>query len=144
MTRRFGELIVLDGVTFTVMAGQVTAMVDANGSGKTTLLRCVIGADRPDEGEVRVEGARALVVGAAAAGGLVCLVIAGRPLMRCALVPSPLCRRLFCAALAVTSRSRSACTDAVTLVPRRATSHSCPVHSPMSRSDALAEQPKAV
>ncbi len=59
MTRRFGELVVLDGVTFTVEAGQAVAVVGPNGSGKTTLLRCVVGADRPDEGDVFIDGRRA-------------------------------------------------------------------------------------
>lgn len=59
VTRRFGELVVLDGVTFTVEAGQAVAVVGPNGSGKTTLLRCVVGADRPDEGDVFIDGRRA-------------------------------------------------------------------------------------
>ncbi|MEV4617285.1 ABC transporter ATP-binding protein [Asanoa sp. NPDC049573] len=58
LTRRFGNLVVLDAVTFTVEPGQVGAVLGANGSGKTTLLRCVIGADRPDEGVVTVGGRR--------------------------------------------------------------------------------------
>ncbi len=31
-------------------------MIGPNGSGKTTLLRCVVGADTPDDGEIRFEG----------------------------------------------------------------------------------------
>jgi len=58
LTRRFGNLVVLDAVNFTVEPGQVGAVLGANGSGKTTLLRCVIGADRPDEGVVTVGGRR--------------------------------------------------------------------------------------
>ncbi|MDG4826794.1 ABC transporter ATP-binding protein [Asanoa sp. WMMD1127] len=58
LTRRFGNLVVLDGVSFTVEPGQVGAVLGANGSGKTTLLRCVIGADRPDAGVVTIGGRR--------------------------------------------------------------------------------------
>ncbi len=58
LTRRFGELVVLDDVTFALDAGQLAAVVGPNGSGKTTLLRCVVGADRPDEGEVLLDGKR--------------------------------------------------------------------------------------
>ncbi|MEU6072852.1 ABC transporter ATP-binding protein [Micromonospora sp. NPDC047074] len=58
LTRRFGELVVLDDVTFSLDAGQAAAVVGPNGGGKTTLLRCVVGADRPDEGEVLLDGKR--------------------------------------------------------------------------------------
>ncbi|MER7456665.1 ABC transporter ATP-binding protein [Micromonospora sp. NPDC126480] len=58
LVRRFGELVVLDNVTFHLDAGRLAAVVGPNGSGKTTLLRCVVGADRPDEGEVLLDGER--------------------------------------------------------------------------------------
>ncbi|WP_432906981.1 DUF6297 family protein [Micromonospora matsumotoense] len=58
LTRRFGALVVLDDVRFQLDAGQVAVVVGPNGSGKTTLLRCVVGADRPDEGEVLLDGRR--------------------------------------------------------------------------------------
>lgn len=56
LTRRFGERVVLDKISFSVTAGEVCAVIGANGSGKTTLLRCVVGADRPDGGQVRLDG----------------------------------------------------------------------------------------
>lgn len=55
LTRKFGALIVLDDVAFTVPAGQVLVVLGPNGAGKTTLLRCVVGADRPDAGQVFLE-----------------------------------------------------------------------------------------
>lgn len=58
LSRRFGSLVVLDRVRFSVAAGQIAVVVGPNGSGKTTLLRCVVGADRPDEGEVLIDGRR--------------------------------------------------------------------------------------
>ncbi|WP_433538586.1 ABC transporter ATP-binding protein [Micromonospora sp. CA-249363] len=59
LSRNFGNLVVLDDVTFTLPPGRIAVVLGPNGSGKTTLLRCVVGADRPDEGEVRVHGYRA-------------------------------------------------------------------------------------
>ncbi|HEY2669240.1 MAG TPA: heme ABC exporter ATP-binding protein CcmA [Rugosimonospora sp.] len=56
LTRRFGERVVLDRISFTVTAGEVCAVIGSNGSGKTTLLRCVVGADRTDGGQVRLDG----------------------------------------------------------------------------------------
>lgn len=56
LTRRFGSLEVLSGVDVTLRAGQAAAVVGPNGSGKSTLLRCVVGADAPDAGEVRLDG----------------------------------------------------------------------------------------
>lgn len=58
LVRQFGNLVVLDSVSFSVSAGQVAVVVGANGSGKTTLLRCVVGADRPDAGEILIDGRR--------------------------------------------------------------------------------------
>ncbi|PGH43705.1 heme ABC exporter ATP-binding protein CcmA [Micromonospora sp. WMMA1996] len=58
LTRRFGQLVVLEDVSFDLAAGRLAVVVGPNGSGKTTLLRCVVGADRPDAGEVLVDGRR--------------------------------------------------------------------------------------
>ncbi|HEX5994481.1 MAG TPA: ATP-binding cassette domain-containing protein, partial [Jiangellales bacterium] len=58
LSRRFGDLVVFDNVSFDVAAGQIAVVVGPNGSGKTTLLRCVVGADRPDGGQVQIDGRR--------------------------------------------------------------------------------------
>jgi ABC-2 type transport system ATP-binding protein len=58
LTRSFGKLTVFDGVTFSVPPGQIAVVAGPNGAGKTTLLRCVVGADRPDGGEVLWDGRR--------------------------------------------------------------------------------------
>ncbi len=58
LTRRFGNLLVFDEVSFTVEPGAAAVVLGPNGAGKTTLLRCVVGADRPDAGEVRLDGRR--------------------------------------------------------------------------------------
>lgn len=46
----------LDGVSFSIAANSITALVGANGAGKTTLLRCLAALDDPVAGEVRIDG----------------------------------------------------------------------------------------
>ncbi|SDG57053.1 ABC transporter ATP-binding protein [Roseospirillum parvum] len=46
----------LDGVSCTLPAGRVTALVGPNGAGKTTLMRCIAGLERPLAGRIRVDG----------------------------------------------------------------------------------------
>lgn len=56
LKRAFGPVTILDKVSFEVRAGDAIALVGRNGAGKSTLLRCLIGADRADEGTVEVAG----------------------------------------------------------------------------------------
>src|SRR2546427_924210 len=51
----------LDGVSFTVQAGQTLAIFGPNGAGKTTLLKVLAGLIRPQRGRVQVEGGRRAV-----------------------------------------------------------------------------------
>jgi ABC-2 type transport system ATP-binding protein len=56
VTRRYGELVALDRVSFDVQPGEVVGLLGANGAGKSTLLRTAAGLQPPDEGRVEVEG----------------------------------------------------------------------------------------
>jgi ABC-2 type transport system ATP-binding protein len=56
LTRRYGEVVALDGLTFSVAPGQVFGFVGPNGAGKTTAMRIVLGVLTPDAGAVRWEG----------------------------------------------------------------------------------------
>jgi ABC-type sugar transport system ATPase subunit len=58
VTKRFGEIVALDAVSFAVEEGEFFVVVGPNGSGKTTLLRVIAGLVRPDAGDVYIEGAR--------------------------------------------------------------------------------------
>ncbi len=56
LTRRYGDLVALDDVTFTVSPGEIVGFVGRNGAGKTTAMRLVLGLAEPDTGEVRWRG----------------------------------------------------------------------------------------
>ena len=53
LTRRYGDVVALDGLTFSVAPGQVFGFVGPNGAGKTTTMRIILGVLAADAGEVR-------------------------------------------------------------------------------------------
>jgi branched-chain amino acid transport system permease protein len=57
VTKRFGGLPALGGVTFGIDDGEIVAVVGPNGAGKSTLLKIIGGLDRPTSGTVRLSGA---------------------------------------------------------------------------------------
>ena len=62
VTKRFGEKVVANqNVNLDVRAGEILAILGENGSGKTTLMNMVAGIYHPDEGEIFVNGERALI-----------------------------------------------------------------------------------
>jgi ABC-2 type transport system ATP-binding protein len=56
LVKRFGAARALDGMTFSVLHGQVTGFVGPNGAGKTTTMRVILGLDAADEGTALVGG----------------------------------------------------------------------------------------
>ena len=52
----YGETQALFGVSLSVQAGQVLALLGANGAGKTTVLRSILGLTRPRRGDIRFQG----------------------------------------------------------------------------------------
>jgi len=56
LTRRFGDVLALDQLSFEVEPGQMFGFVGSNGAGKTTAMRIIMGVDDPDGGEVRLDG----------------------------------------------------------------------------------------
>jgi ABC-2 type transport system ATP-binding protein len=57
LARRYGDVIALDGLSFTVEPGQLFGFVGPNGAGKTTTMRIILGVLEPDAGSVRWRGA---------------------------------------------------------------------------------------
>ena len=56
LTRRFGDLVAVDGLDLAVPAGQITGFLGPNGAGKTTTLRMLLGLIQPDAGWVELFG----------------------------------------------------------------------------------------
>ena len=56
LTKRFGDKLAVDQLTFTVEPGRVTGFLGPNGAGKPTTLRLILGLDRPTGGSVTVHG----------------------------------------------------------------------------------------
>jgi NitT/TauT family transport system ATP-binding protein len=56
-TRRFGDVVALDGLTLSVSEGEIVAVVGPSGCGKSTLLELLAGLQEPDQGTVDAEAA---------------------------------------------------------------------------------------
>ncbi|OWY60221.1 ABC transporter ATP-binding protein, partial [cyanobacterium TDX16] len=56
MTRRFGGLVAVDGLSFSVETEEIVGLLGPNGSGKTTVLNLLSGALRADSGKVALRG----------------------------------------------------------------------------------------
>jgi ABC-2 type transport system ATP-binding protein len=58
LTKRYGEKVAVDHLTFAVRPGIVTGFLGPNGAGKSTTMRMMLGLDRPTAGDVRIDGMR--------------------------------------------------------------------------------------
>ncbi|GGO47183.1 ABC transporter ATP-binding protein [Streptomyces daqingensis] len=58
LTKRYGETLAVDGLSFQVRPGRVTGFLGPNGAGKSTTMRAMIGLDRPSSGQVLIDGKR--------------------------------------------------------------------------------------
>src|SRR5690606_27399560 len=56
LSKRFGKLQVLDGVSLTLSGGECVALIGPNGSGKTTLIKSVLGMVVPQSGTILFKG----------------------------------------------------------------------------------------
>ena len=56
LTKRYGDVVAVDGVDLDIPAGEFFTMLGPSGSGKTTTLRMIAGFELPDEGTVQLAG----------------------------------------------------------------------------------------
>jgi ABC-2 type transport system ATP-binding protein len=58
LTKRYGDTVAVDDLSFAVQPGRVTGFLGPNGAGKSTTMRMVLGLDRCDAGDVRIDDKR--------------------------------------------------------------------------------------
>jgi len=58
LTKRYGDKLAVDDLTFTVQPGTVTGFLGPNGAGKSTTMRMILGLDAPTKGTVTIGGRR--------------------------------------------------------------------------------------
>src|SRR5690349_18991946 len=56
LTKRFGDRVAVDDLSFVVRPGIVTGFLGPNGAGKSTTMRMILGLDAPSAGRVTVNG----------------------------------------------------------------------------------------
>ncbi len=58
LKKGYGPVTIVENFSMKVHAGEAVALTGRNGAGKSTVLRCLVGADRPSEGTVTVNGVK--------------------------------------------------------------------------------------
>ncbi len=56
LTKTYGSLEAVTGLSFSVAGGEVVGLIGPNGAGKTTTLKCMVGIQAPTAGSVRIDG----------------------------------------------------------------------------------------
>jgi ABC-2 type transport system ATP-binding protein len=56
LTKRYGDIIAVEGLSFAVRPGTITGFLGPNGAGKSTTLRMILGLDHPDSGSATIGG----------------------------------------------------------------------------------------
>jgi ABC-2 type transport system ATP-binding protein len=56
LSKRYGDRVAVDNLSFTVRPGHVTGFLGPNGAGKTTTMRVILGLDSPSAGSVAIHG----------------------------------------------------------------------------------------
>src|ERR1700728_2651094 len=56
LTKRFGDKVAVDHLSFSVQPGRVTGFLGPNGAGKSTTMRMILGLDHPDGGTATIDG----------------------------------------------------------------------------------------
>ncbi|WP_062348928.1 ATP-binding cassette domain-containing protein [Herbidospora yilanensis] len=97
LSKRHGDVIAVDDLTFDVKPGAVTGFLGPNGAGKTSTMRMILGLDAPDAGRALILGARLAdlpepmrAVGALLDAGAVHPARSGRDHLRCLAVSNRL------------------------------------------------------
>ena len=56
LTKRFGGLVAVKDIGFSVKGGTILGLIGPNGSGKSTVMKLIMGLERPDTGSVLISG----------------------------------------------------------------------------------------
>ena len=56
LTKRFGGLVAVKDIGFSIDPGEILGLIGPNGSGKSTVMKCIMGIERPNAGEVKLSG----------------------------------------------------------------------------------------
>ena len=58
LNKYFGRLHILKDIDLTINNGEIVSLIGPSGSGKSTLCRCIQGLERPESGEIIIDGER--------------------------------------------------------------------------------------